>query len=67
MTALDLRLRLGRLVAERLDAIDAGLGDNALYMRELDEDLSAARVCYVGVAVTEIATLRGQLFGAQNG
>ena len=67
MTALDVRLQLGRLAAERLDAIDAGLGSNAMYMRELDEDLSAARASYVGLAVTEIATLRGQLFGAQSG
>lgn len=67
MTALDVRLHLGRLAAERLDAIEAGLGDNAMYMRELDEDLTAARASYVGLAVTEIATLRGQLFGSQNG
>lgn len=66
-TALDVRLHLGRLAAERLDAIEAGLGDNAMYMRELDEDLSAARASYAGLAVTEIATLRGQLFGAQYG
>lgn len=67
MTALDVRQQLGRLAAERLDAIEAGLGDNAMYMRELDEDLTAARASYVGLAVTEIATLRGQLFGTQNG
>ena len=67
MTALDVRLQLGRLAAERLDAIEAGLGDNAMYMRELDDDLSAARASYVGLAVTEIATLRGQLFGSQHG
>lgn len=67
MTALDVRLHLGRLAAERLDAIEAGLGDNAMYMRELDQDLTAARASYVGLAVTEIATLRGQLFGTQNG
>ncbi len=67
MTALDVRQHLGRLAAERLDAIEAGLGDNAMYMRELDEDLTAARASYVGLAVTEIATLRGQLFGTENG
>ncbi|MFP5361361.1 MAG: hypothetical protein ACLGI5_01370 [Thermoleophilia bacterium] len=67
MTALDVRLRLGRLAAERLDAIEAGLGDNAVYMRELDEDLVAARASYTGLVVSEIATLRAQLFGAQSG
>ena len=67
MTAHDVRLRLSRLEAERLDAIEAGLGHNAIYMRDLEEDLTAARASYVGLAVTEIATLRGQLFGAQTG
>jgi hypothetical protein len=67
MTANDVRLQLGRLVAERLDAIEAGLGQNAIYMRELEEDLTAARASYVGLAVTEIATLRGQLWGPQAG
>lgn len=67
MTAHDVRLQLGRLAAERLDAIEAGLGHNAVYMRELEQDLTAARASYVGLAVTEIATLRGQLFGIENG
>ena len=67
MTAYDVRLRLGRLAAERLDAIEAGLGGNAAYMRELEQDLSAARASYVGLAVTEMATLRAQLGGAQLG
>jgi hypothetical protein len=67
MTANDVRTQLGRLVAERLDAIDAGLGDNAAYMRELEQDLNAARGAYVGLGVTEIATLRGQLWGPQVG
>ena len=51
----------------RLDAIDAGLGANATYMRELEDDLIAARAAYVGLAVTTIASLRGALFGAQTG
>ena len=67
MTANEVRLRLGRLAAERLDAIEAGLGDNAMYMRALEQDLTATRASYLGLAVTEIATLRGQLFGTQNG
>jgi hypothetical protein len=67
MSSHDVRLQLGRLTAERLDAIDAGLGDNAAYMNELTHDLVAARAAYVGLAVTEIATLRGQLSGPQSG
>ena len=67
MTASDARRELERLAAERLDAIEAGLGNNAMYMRELEQDLTAARASYVGLAVTEIATLRGQLSGTQTG
>jgi hypothetical protein len=63
MTASDLRQQLGRLMAERFDAAEAGLGSNALYMRDLDDDLVAAREAYVGLAVTEIASLRGELCG----
>ncbi len=67
MTVHDMHLELGRLAAERLDAIDAGLGANATYMRELEDDLIAARAAYIGLAVTAIASLRGALSGAQTG
>jgi len=67
MSARDMRVYLGQLMAERLEATEAGLGQNAVYMSELEEDLAAAREAYVGLAVTEIATLRGQLSGPQVG
>lgn len=67
VSAHALRHHLARLTAERLEAADAGLATNALYMRDLEEDLVAVREAYVGLAVTEIATLRGELFGAQVG
>jgi hypothetical protein len=67
MSAHDMRLYLGQLAAERIDATEAGLGDNDVYMSELEQDLLAAREAYVGLAVTEIATLRGQLSGPQVG
>jgi hypothetical protein len=67
MSATDARTWLHRLEAERLDAIDAGLGENAVYMAELQSDLAASRVAYVGLAITEIATLRAQLGGPQVG
>lgn len=62
-----MRVYLGQLMAERLEATEAGLGQNAVYMSELEEDLAAAREAYVGLAVTEIATLRGQLSDPQLG
>jgi hypothetical protein len=67
MTASDARLQLHRLQAERLDATDAGLGENATYMASLETDIEASRAAYVALAVTEIASLRAQLSGAQVG
>lgn len=67
MTATDARTRLQRLQAERLDAVEAGLGSNALYMTDLQNDIDASQVAYVSLAVTEIATLRAQLSGPQVG
>jgi hypothetical protein len=67
MTATDARLQLQRLQAERLDAVEAGLGTNDLYMTDLDSDIEASRVAYVAIAVTEIASLRGQLSGRNEG
>jgi hypothetical protein len=61
LTAIDAQIELRRLESERAAAIDAGLAGNALFMHDLDEDLAAARMAYVGLAVTEIATLRAQL------
>lgn len=65
MNAYDMRRYLGRLMTERYAAVEAS--ENALYMRELEDDLAAARQAYVGLAVTEIASLRGQLSGPQVG
>jgi hypothetical protein len=66
-TAGDARERLHRLEAELVAAVDAGLGQNTLYMVALEHDLAATRDAYVGLAVTEIATLRAQLGGPQVG
>ena len=66
-TALDARTKLRRLEAERLEAVEAGLGENALYMNDLDSDIEASRAVYVGLAVTEIASFRAQLGAPQLG
>jgi hypothetical protein len=63
MTALNARIELQRLQAERLDAADAGLGANEIYMADLETDIAASRVAFVALAVTEIATLRAELGG----
>jgi hypothetical protein len=61
MTAADVGLQLDELAAERRVAIAAGLGDNATYMADLDGEIDAVHASYVGLAVTEIATLRAEL------
>jgi hypothetical protein len=67
VTIYDMHLRLGRLAAERHEAIEAGLGGDTAYMRDLELDLITARAAYVGLGITAIASLRGELFGRQIG
>jgi hypothetical protein len=66
-TALELRSHLTELEAERALALRTGLGDVQAYMADLDEELAEQRHLYVLTAITEIATLRAELFGAQVG
>jgi hypothetical protein len=67
MTVTDARRQLHRLQVERLDAVDAGLGENVPYMTDLENDIAASRVAYVALAVTEIASFRAQLSGRHEG
>jgi hypothetical protein len=67
MTATDARHQLQRLQAERLDAVEAGLGANALYMADLETDIEASRTAYIALAVSEIASFRAQLSGPNEG
>ena len=66
MTATDARQQLHRLQVERLDAVDAGLGANELYMADLESDIVASRAAYVALAVTEIASLRAAALGPRS-
>ena len=65
--AAELRERLGLLLVERALADVEGLTANAAYAAHLDDDIAATRSAWVGAAVTEIATLRGQLSGRPQG
>lgn len=67
MTAIEARTQLRSLRAERLYAADTGLDRNTLYRSSLEDDIVAARLAYLGLAVTEIATLRAQIGGPQVG
>lgn len=62
-SAVEVSERLQLLLVERALADLEGLGANAAYMADLDEEITATRDAYVGAAVTDIATLRGQLTG----
>ena len=64
MTASDARRELDRLTAERRDAIEAGLGRRR---RDLHVRIEHELTAYIGLAVTEIATLRGELWGRTAG
>ena len=63
MTAIDARMQLLRLTAERYDAYDVGLGDNLPYMAELEADIVECREAVVMLAVVEIAALRAEMSG----
>jgi hypothetical protein len=67
MTALEIQTDLQRLQAERALASAEVLGMDATYLADLDEEIAATVVAYVATAVTEIATLRAELSGAQLG
>ena len=67
MPALDLHVRLSELRAERLLAWSYGMTNNATYMTDLDAEIEEVTAAYTGAAVTEMATLLGELFGPQIG
>ena len=67
MPAIELQIRLKELRAERLLAASEGLAADAAYMADLDDEIAEVSDAYVGAAVTEIATLRAELFGPQVG
>jgi hypothetical protein len=67
MHAVDLRMRLTELKAERFVAWSYGMTANATYMADLDHEIEEVTAAYTGAAVTEMATLRGELFGLQVG
>jgi hypothetical protein len=67
MSAIEIQDHLHDLEAERALALVEGLGGNSAYMADLDDEIAATRFAYVGAAVSEIASLRAQLWGPQIG
>jgi len=66
-TALDALRHLEVLQEERALAELTGLVHDADYIADLDDDIVTSEQFYVGLAVTEIATLRAELGGANFG
>ena len=67
LTSIELQDELRQLYAERSLAQLCGLASDPGYMDDLLDDISAHESALAGVVVTEIATLRGELFGRQSG
>jgi hypothetical protein len=67
MTALEARNHLAQLESERALAHTTPLAGVASYMADLEEEIEETRQVYTVAAVTEIASLRAELFGPQVG
>lgn len=67
MTALEARTHLALLEAERAAAGDGPMEGQQAYMAELEDEITTWRQVYTAAAVTEIASLRAELFGPQEG
>jgi hypothetical protein len=67
MSPTEIRAHLLELAQERIEAERAGLSDNDAYMADLEDEIVIYRRALVGASVTEIAVLRGELFGRQFG
>jgi hypothetical protein len=67
LTAAEARQHVVELEAERALALSTGISTIDAYMDDLDAEIDAWRHHLVTAAVTEIATLRAELFGADIG
>ena len=66
-TATEARSELIRLGAERHEARRAGAHADPTYLTELDSEIADCKLAYEMLAITEIASLRAELFGPQIG
>lgn len=67
MSASEMRNHLASLHAERALALTANSSPVEETIAEIDEEIGYTEAAFVGIAVTEIATLRAELFGPQVG
>ena len=67
MLSSEIRAHLLDLAHERLAAEALGMRADGAYMTDLEEEIATYRHALVGASVTELAILRGELFGRQFG
>jgi len=67
MSAHDLHNQLTELHAERALAQETGVARIGSYMDDLERDIAVSHAAFVGAAVTELATFRGELSGRNFG
>jgi hypothetical protein len=67
MSSSEIRARLVELADERVAAERVGLDRNRAYMSDLEDEIVSCRLALIGADVTELAVLRGELFGRQFG
>ncbi len=67
MSMTDIRAHLVELAQERVVAEACGLHADGRYMADLEDEIAIYEHALVGAVVTEIAVLRGQLFGREVG
>ena len=67
VTAAEARSRVADLEAERALAEHAGVADITAYVQDLEDELDFWRHRFTMAAVTEIAALQADLFGANQG
>ena len=66
-TAVDVKHHLELLHTERALALSTPLRHDAAYMADLNEEILATRHAWISSAVLEIARLREELGGAEQG
>jgi hypothetical protein len=67
MNAFEARSHLSELELERDLARSTALAGVDAYIADLEHEIATWRNVYIAAAVTEIATLRAELFGPQVG
>ena len=67
MRPKEIRAHLLALAEERRAAEVLGLRSDGAYMTDLEHEIAAYQHALVGASITEIAVLRGALFGRDQG